>query len=106
MFHEKYVQVNKMSTMFRFMKLPGELRLMLWRFTWRDRVVILQIGKLVHHSYSSAKEVFYAEIEIGRLELWIGDSRVHFDADIVHTHARLPTTFFVNSESREETLKH
>ncbi len=75
---------------------------MLWRFTWFDRVVAIQIGKLENHSYSSSKDLFYAEIEQAEGR---GHSK-HFKKRIIHTKAQLPSTFFVHRESRYETLKY
>ncbi len=92
--------------MFPFRKLPAELRLMLWRFTWTDRVVIIQLGKMENHT--PCKDVFYTEVNQGK-DIVFNDTlgKIHedFNRDIIHTHAKLPPTFFVDRESRYETLK-
>ncbi len=88
---------------FPFAKLPAELRFMLWRFTWKDRVVIIQLGKL---DVPRSKNVFYAELaHSGRSNSSLVGGK-DFNKNIMHTHARLPWTFFLNSESRYVSLKY
>lgn len=67
-----------------------ELRLILWRFTWVGRVVILQLGRTddATHDHMCGHPC--------------GDT----DKYIVYTRTRLPSALLVNSESRCETLKY
>ncbi len=78
---------------------------MLWRFTWTDRVVIIQLGKMEGHTPSV--EVFRTEIRLS-IASNFAFAYIHedFNKEIVHTHAQLPSTFLVDRESRYETLKH
>ncbi len=100
-----------MSTVaFPFMKLPLELQGMLWRFTWTDRVVIIQVGKLENPIQTWLKDEtpetrFRAEAEQIEFQDAFHPNVKGFKKDIIHTPAQLPSTLFVNRESRHETLR-
>ncbi len=91
-----------MST-FQFMKLPLELRLMLWRFTWTDRVVIIQVGKM-KILWTKPKDM--SAEQWSRMEMRYMEHPWRPHQEVVHTHTPLPSTFLINCESRHETLKH
>lgn len=93
------------------MKLPLELQGMLWRFTWTDRVVIIQVGKLENPIQTWLKDEtpetrFRAEAEQIEFQDAFHPNVKGFKKDIIHTPAQLPSTLFVNRESRHETLRH
>ncbi len=93
---------------FPFLRLPPELRLMTWRSTWEDRVVIIRVGKV-----SIPVPTWLQDTSPGRIfcyearQIEILDERnERYTQDIIHTHAPLPLTLLVNRESRHETLRH
>ncbi len=87
----RYHRSSDKMPIFPFMKLPVELRLMLWRFTWTDRVVVIQLGKM------ATKGARPDSSRRGQQDC---------NEKIIHTKAQLPCTLLVNGESRYETLKH
>ncbi len=90
------------------MKLPPELRLTLWRFTWTDRVVIIRVNKVdirfpLPMEEMTAETRFCTEARI--IQRW-NPTAFNTTQEVIYTHAQLPSTFSINHESREETLRH
>ncbi len=74
------------------MKLPPELRLLLWRTTWKDRVVVLQAGP----RGARCSTCVHTDCKF--------DPAEETNSLIIHTHTKVPMTFRINRESRYETL--
>ncbi len=83
---------------------------MLWRLTWKDRVVIIRVGKIIRDPpWEISMESRYM-IESPRTEVQecvhTELDEVEVDEKIIHTRTPLPSTFFINRESRRESLNH
>ncbi len=86
---------------------------MLWRFTWRDRTVVIRKCKrrsrLAHWEEWSREKLFPGEMEDMESSRIRGSYDSPYDElyeNVIHTHTPLPWTLLVNHESRCETLKH
>ncbi len=76
-----------MLTTFPFTKLPAEIRLQVWRSTWTGRIVNIRTRIPLARSAEQGGIKALGELES-------------------YTPTQLPSTFFINSESRRETLRY
>ncbi len=85
-----------------FVQLPSEIRRMIWRYTWEPRVVVIRRGESGKGSILSQIQYFAGQCraEQANARNW------HLIGVTTYTHTQVPSSFFVDYESRDETLRH